>query len=55
MQTATVHALPACDPIRIFELRRAAELAGTRYIPSKPRVVVHKPAPIDPNDGGRAA
>ncbi|SDJ60351.1 hypothetical protein [Pseudomonas indica] len=57
MHTATLHAHPACDIDRIFKLRRAAEMAGVRYIPRKPRLISSKPqpAPFDPNDGGRAA
>lgn len=55
MSTATLHALPSCDINRVFELRRAAEQTGTRYIPRKPSLVTSaKPAPFDPN-GGRAA
>lgn len=37
MQTATVHALPIYSAENTFEIRRAAQLAGARYIPSKPK------------------
>lgn len=53
--SATLHALPACPPERIFELRRAAQVSGAQFSRIKPRAATSKPAPIDPNDGGRAA
>ncbi|KPA87257.1 hypothetical protein PF66_06167 [Pseudomonas asplenii] len=53
---ATVHAHPACKPIRVFEVRHLAREHGCTFIASKhkrPTRSVH--APFDPNDGGRAA
>lgn len=52
-QTATLHALPSCKTMRIFELRQAARQAGIRYIPSKPKAI--KPAPSNNPFGGDAA
>lgn len=53
--SASLHALPACPEGRIFELRRAARDSGAQFTRHAPRPVATKPAPIDPNDGGRAA
>ncbi|MDG9925458.1 MULTISPECIES: hypothetical protein [unclassified Pseudomonas] len=53
--SASLHALPACEPERIFELRRAARESGAQFTRHKPRAVATKPTPIGPNDGGRAA
>lgn len=53
--SATVHTHPRCPAELIFEIRRAAQLAGAVYIPAKrlpPRSTA--PAPFDPN-GGHAA
>lgn len=52
--SATLHALPSCPTERIFELRRAARDTGAQFTRIKPKLS-HRPAPIDPNDGGRAA
>ncbi len=54
--SASVHTHPRCPTELIFEIRRAAQQAGARYVPAKrlpPRSTI--PAPLDPNDGGRAA
>lgn len=34
--SATVHTHPSCPAGEIFAIRRAAALAGARYIPSRP-------------------
>jgi len=54
MQSATVHVLPSCDIDRLFALRQAARDTGAKVVIQKPKLVAHRPAPIDP-DGGRAA
>lgn len=51
---ATLHALPSCSPDRIFELRRAAQALGVRYIPCKPRLTSAKAAPSNPFGGDAA-
>lgn len=54
--TATLHAHPACKPIRVFEVRYLAREYGCTFIASKhKRTTRSAPAPFDPNDGGRAA
>lgn len=54
--TATLHAHPACNPTRIFEVRSLAREHGCTFIVSKPK---HKsrpfPNPFGPNGGGHAA
>lgn len=57
MQTATtLHVFPTCQPSRIFEVRRLAMIHGCAFATTKPKVTTSTtPAPIDPNDGGRAA
>ncbi len=53
--TATLHAHPACKPIRVFEVRFLAREYGCTFIASKPKQKAHHPfTPFDPN-GGRAA
>ncbi len=57
MQTATtLHVFPTCQPSRIFEVRRLAMIHGCAFATTKPKATASTtPAPIDPNDGGRAA
>ncbi len=57
MSTATLHVLPACDSIRVFEVRRLAIIHGCAFAGRKPSKPKQRPAPapFDPNDGGRAA
>lgn len=57
MQTATLHVHPAAaNPNLIFATRRLAAEFGCRFAPNKPKPLAKaKPAPFDPNDGGRAA
>lgn len=52
--SATLHALPSCSPDRVFELRRAAQAMGVRYIPNKPRLSSAKSAPSNPFGGDAA-
>ncbi len=53
--TATLHLHPAAaDPFRIFEIRRLAQETGCTFVTSK-RKPKARPAPFDPNGGGRAA
>lgn len=40
--SATVHALPIYSAENTFEIRRAAQLAGARYVPSKPKPASEK-------------
>ncbi|CDF82629.1 hypothetical protein PKB_1264 [Pseudomonas knackmussii B13] len=54
MHTSTLHALPSCTPTRVFELRRAAQAMGVRYIPGKPRLNSTKAAPSTPFGGDAA-
>lgn len=54
MHTSTLHALPSCSAIRVFELRRAALAMGIRYIPSKPRLTSPKAAASTPFGGDAA-
>lgn len=54
MHTSTLHALPSCSPERIFQLRRAAQILGVRYIPSKPRLTSAKAATSNPFGGDAA-
>lgn len=55
--TATLHVHPAAaDPLRIFEIRRLARDSGCAYVATKTKPKNRcTPAPVDPNDGGRAA
>lgn len=55
--TATLHIHPkVTDPLRVFEIRHLAIVAGCIFIISKPkRPISALPAPLNPNDGGRAA
>ncbi len=55
--TATLHVHPrVSDPIRVFEVRHLAELAGCAFVISKPKPrSLNAPTPFCPNDGGRAA
>lgn len=55
--TATLHVHPRVrDPIRVFEVRHQAMMAGCAFVVSKPKLQrIRPPAPFDPNDGGRAA
>ncbi len=55
--TATLHIHPKLtDPLRVFEIRRLAIIAGCAFITTKPkRDICAFPAPSDPNGGGRAA
>ncbi len=57
MQTATtLHVLPTCQPSRIFEVRRLAMIHGCAFATTKRKATTSTtPAPVDPNDGGRAA
>lgn len=54
---ATLHIHPkVTDPLRVFEIRHLAIVAGCTFITSKPKRPIRAlPAPFDPNDGGRAA
>jgi hypothetical protein len=53
--TATLHAHPACNPIRVFEVRFLAREYGCHFVPSKPKQTAKQSfVPFDPN-GGRAA
>lgn len=53
--TATLHVHPACNPIRVFEVRHLAREYGCTFIASKPKQNAHQShTPFDPN-GGRAA
>ncbi len=54
MHTATLHSLPSCSHERIFELRRAANAAGVRYIPGKPRLSRIKTSTSRPLGGDAA-
>jgi len=54
MHTSTLHALPSCSTERIFQLRRAAQALGVRYVPSKPRLTSTKAAPSNPFGGDAA-
>lgn len=57
MSNAILYALPACNSNRIFEVRRLAVMHGCAFagrVKSKPKSAPAL-APIDPNDGGRAA
>ncbi|MCA5973201.1 hypothetical protein KBY08_15955 [Pseudomonas sp. P135] len=55
--TATLHVHPkVTDPLRVFEVRHLAIVAGCIFITSKPKKPARAtPSPFDPNDGGRAA
>lgn len=55
--TATLHVHPkVTDPLRVFEVRHLANVAGCTFVVSKPKKPGHShTAPFDPNDGGRAA
>ncbi len=53
-QPATVHVLPTCDILRIFELRDALRSTGGKLVLQKPKAIPAR-IPFDPNDGGRAA
>lgn len=54
--TATLHAHPAADPFRIFEIRRLARECGCAFVPAKPKLKDRNfPAPFNPNGGGFAA
>ncbi|MBI6845239.1 hypothetical protein YA0016_26360 [Pseudomonas syringae] len=55
--TATLHVHPkVTDPLRVFEVRHLAIMAGCAFIISKPKKHLRAlPAPFDPNGGGRAA
>jgi hypothetical protein len=55
--TATLHVHPTADePFRILEVRRIARNCGCMFIPSKSKTQARTtPAPLNPNDGGRAA
>ncbi len=55
--TATLHVHPkVMDPMRVFEVRHLANIAGCTFVISKPKKQIPRhPAPLDPNDGGRAA
>lgn len=55
--TATLHIHPKVrDPIRVFEVRHLAKMAGCAFVISKPKPQrMRAPAAFDPNDGGRAA
>ncbi|SED27094.1 hypothetical protein SAMN04490193_5134 [Pseudomonas marginalis] len=56
MQTATLHVLPTCPESRVFEVRRLAVTYGCAFATTKRKATTStKPAPLDPNDGGRAA
>ncbi|MDI6527711.1 hypothetical protein [Metapseudomonas otitidis] len=50
----TLHAHPACNEHRVYELRRAARDAGIRYIPTKPRLIKPAPNPTGPWGGSAA-
>ncbi|WP_330114901.1 hypothetical protein SA496_01135 [Pseudomonas sp. JS3066] len=54
MQCATIHALPSCGTERIFELRRAAQVAGARFFRIKPKAST-KPVTSHNPWGGDAA
>lgn len=55
--TATLHVHPAAaNPLRIFEIRRLAQVCGCTFIASKPQIKERTaPAPFNPNGGGHAA
>ena len=55
--TATLHIHPKVkDPIRVFEVRYLANTAGCLFVNSKPKPIGEpRQAPLDPNNGGRAA
>ncbi|WP_162839069.1 hypothetical protein [Pseudomonas syringae group genomosp. 3] len=55
--TATLHVHPrVTDPLRVFEVRHLANVAGCTFVASKPKKPSRShPAPFDPNDGGHAA
>ncbi len=55
MHSATIHALPSCGTERIFELRRAAQVAGARFFRIKPKASTAKPATSHNPWGGDAA
>lgn len=52
--SATLHVHPTCSTERIFQLRRAAQALGVRYVPSKPRLTSTKAAPSNPFGGDAA-
>ncbi|VVM71389.1 hypothetical protein PS634_01828 [Pseudomonas fluorescens] len=54
---ATLHIHPkVTDPLRVFEIRHLAIVAGCAFITSKPKRPIRSiHLPFDPNGGGQAA
>mgnify|MGYP003632042782 CR=1 FL=1 len=53
-QAATVHVLPTCDILRIFELRNALRATGGKLVVQKPKPVSARTTPRTPWGGDAA-